>query len=39
MFRKECVAATYNERSKTLVLFNDKASKIEEREISRKSIC
>lgn len=35
MFRKECVAATYNEKSKTLVMFNEKALKVEDREISR----
>lgn len=33
MFKKECVAATYNERSKTLVLFDKETSKNEEKEM------
>lgn len=36
MFRKDCADAIYDERSKTLVLYNDNAPKIEEREIHGK---
>lgn len=35
MLKKECVDAVYNEKSKTLILYNEKAPKIEEREICR----